>query len=147
MGLSFQEKSIWGTLVITVSAYAYYCLRLLGGTDGRPVEEIGSLLVGVLTAIVVAEIIYHVAIAIPVAKDALELQGDERGKLIQFRAQSWGGEVLGFFVVLALGHILIQDAFYPPVNIMQVANLLIGGFVIAEIIKCTLQLILYRRGV
>jgi len=76
VGLSFQEKSIWGTLVITVSAYAYYCLRLLGGTDGRPVEEIGSLLVGVLTAIVVAEIIYHVA---EIIKCTLQLVVYRRG--------------------------------------------------------------------
>ena len=147
MGLSFQEKSIWGTLVITVTAYGYYCLRLFGVTTGEPSREIGSLLIGVLTAIVVAEILYHIAIAIPSAKDEIELQGDERGKLIQHRAQSWGGEVLGVFTIMAIGRILIQDAFYPPVDIMLVANILIGGFVCAEVTKCTMQLILYRRGV
>jgi len=147
VNLSFQEKSIWGSLVIIVVATAYYCFRLFDGAGGQPSDEMGSLLVGVLTAIVVAEIIYHVAIAIPVSKDELELQGDERGKLIQHRAQSWAGEVLGIFAILAIGHILIQDAFYPPVDAMWVANILIAGFVIAEVTKCTVQLVLYRRGV
>lgn len=105
------------------------------------------LLVGIVIAIVIAEIVYHIAIAIPPAKDETELEEDERDKLIEWRAESWSGFVLGAFTIMAIGHIVIREAFFAPADIMVVAHILIGGMVASEVVKCAMQLFYYRRGV
>ena len=147
MDLSFQEKSTWGTLIIVIGAYGYYCLRLFGGDGQATSQDIAVLFISVVIAIIVAEIVYHVVIVIPFARDDAETEQDERDKFIEWRSESWGGLVLGAFTIMAIGHIVIREAFFPPADIMVVAHILIGGMVAAEVIKSVMQLIFYRRGI
>src|SRR5271165_2918858 len=100
MDLSYQEKSILGSLVAMVAVYGYYFASVLRDTS-HPEFGGGSLarLVFAVVAIVVIEIVYHIVLALESKVEAK----DERDILIECKAYRNAYFLLasGAFLVIA----------------------------------------------
>ena len=146
--LSFQEKSTIASLLATFVVGVWYSLALMslpGGGLGVPVSVLGYT-VGAVVLIVVIEIVLLVAIAIA-TRDVTSSE-DERDRLVKQRAASAAGWFLSFGVVTTIGQILVTDAFTPNgADPMVTAFLLMATFVLSELLRFSLQLFFYRRGV
>lgn len=147
MDLSYQEKSILGSLVAMVVVYSIYfagTLRDMGRGDFGG-SSLGRL-IGTVIAIVVIEIVYHIALAI---EGGVERK-DERDILIESKAYrngyfalaSGAGLVIAYFIVAGLA-----GATRIPLTPFLAVNLVLLFMVIAELTKSLTQLFYYRRGV
>ena len=150
MDISYQEKSILGSLVITVALFSYFFAAVVDALQGAAgaVEELPFVLIGVVLAVIAVEAVYHIVIAL-LEKPADE---DERDRLIDARATR-----ISYFVMVAVnltivGHSLFWSVFgngradnaaQSPVII---ASLVICSFIVAEIVGFAVQLYYYRRG-
>ena len=145
--MSFHEKSAWGSLVIVLVAFGgYAAAQFVTGAAGSP-QATATVLLGVVVVVVVAEVGYHIVIALPLARHPEDGEADERDRLVAWRAESGGGLVLGCFVVVAIGDIVIREAFFPADRGLQSAHLLLAGLVLAEVVTDVYRIVLYRRGV
>ncbi len=120
MNLSYQEKSIWGSLIATLIVYGHY---FASGSHG---------LIGTIVVLVVIQIICQSAIAIASKPEA----ADERDRLIDAKACRNG------YFLLVTGIIVCMN-----VGVNLGVNALLMALVAAEIGKSITQLYLYRRGV
>ena len=153
MNLSFQEKSIWGSLIITLLAFGYYFVTVLEmwsqGTAGA--ADVTGLIVGVIVAVVVVEIVYHILISIRPTPDP----EDERDRLIEGKATRVAYFLLVCGALTAIGHGIathgtaegwrssVDGALSPFIT----AHILLFSFVLAEVVKFCTQLYYYRAGV
>jgi hypothetical protein len=119
MNLSYQEKSIWGSLIATLIVYVRY---FASGSHG---------LIGTIVALVVIQIICQIAIAVASKPEPK----DERDRLIDAKAYR-----TGYFLLVA-GMIVCMN-----IGINLGVNALLLALVTSEIGKCITQLYLYRRG-
>ena len=120
MNLSYQEKSIWGSLIATLIVYGRY---FAAGSHG---------LVGTIIVLVIIQIVCQSAIAI-VSKPE---PADERDRLIAAKACRNG------YFLLVTGVIACMN-----IGINLGVNALLLALVVSEIGKSITQLYLYRRGV
>lgn len=148
--LSFQEKSVGGSLVAVAACSLYYFAAVSKMYAGGTIDPSRAAVLGIslVVALVLVEIVYHSIVA--GVSDSVE--SDERDRRIETRASrnayvvlSLGGFVL---VVHLLGNALVD---VPPryrelVAPFTVANLLLLALVVAEIVKYVSQLVYYRRG-
>jgi hypothetical protein len=121
MNLSYQEKSIWGSLVATLLVYGRY---FASGAHGG--------LVGTIIVLVVIQIVCQIAIAVadkPQPKD-------ERDRLIDAKAYRTA------YLILVTGIILCMNIVAAPT-----VNAMLLALVAAETVKSVTQLYYYRRGV
>lgn len=65
---------------------------------------------------------------------------DERDRAIEWRAESRSGSILGVGVMLALGALVVR------VDAVWVAHGLLLSLFLSELVRCSLQLVYYRRG-
>src|SRR5271167_1468639 len=150
MDLSYQEKSILGSLLAMVVVYGYYFASVLRNV-GQPEFDGGSLghLMLTVIAIIVIEIVYHIALAL----ESKSEPKDERDVLIECKAYrnayflvATGASLLIAWVIL-VG--LARDA--APTRIIVTpaltVNLVLFLMVLAELMKFLTQLFYYRRGV
>ena len=146
MDLSYQEKSILGSLLAMVVVYSVYfagTLRDLGRPEFNG-SNLGRLIFTVI-AIVVIEIVYHIVIAI---QGGVERK-DERDILIESKAYrnayftlaSGAGMVVTYFIVAGLA-----GATRIPLTPFLAVNAMLLFMVIAELMKSLTQLFYYRRG-
>ena len=151
MDLSFQEKSILGSLIITVGLFGYYFLKvfkILTSGSSADALMLPSILIGVVVAVVVVEIVYHILITL-----RSEPMDDERDKLIEAKATRYSYIVLVAGCLTTVGHSLFSVLAQEPAQerLIQApimfANLIIFSFIIAEIVGFSMQLYFYRRGV
>ena len=142
MNMSFQEKSVWVSLIIILLAYGSYFSNiydgLLAGSLSR-VETMG-LFIGMVVTIIVLQIVVHIVIAMVEPEDA-DHSGDERDKLISLKAEMPGGLVLGFGVVTFSLYLMVHD-----VQSAITANLLLLLVVVSQVVTYLLQIYWYRRG-
>ena len=152
MDLSFQEKSILGSLIITIGLFGFYFIEVFQAVTAENSSAMVSLpfvLVGVVIAVVAVEVVYHVLIAL-VSKPEDE---DERDKLIEAKATRISYFVLAVGCLMAVGHSMISVFFEDSVttrvvaNPILTANLVILAFILAEVVGFAMQLYYYRRGV
>lgn len=146
MNLTYQEKSAWGSLVITAWAFAYYFYSVVQqwlsiGLDAGG----GSLLLKVLIVLVAAEAAYHIAIAL-LSGDDYDAS-DERDELIKAKSNSWAGWFMSVGVVMTIGYVLTRDAVGMSVSAMFAAHVLMFFFVLSELARFALQIFFYHRGV
>jgi hypothetical protein len=121
MTISYQEKSIWGTLVATLVIYGRYFA--MGGR--------GSLaLTIVLLAIV--QIVYQIILA----TGSERAPKDERDHLIESKSYRNG------YLLLIVGLILCMN-----VPSGRSVNAMLMAIIGAEIVKSATQLYYYRHGV
>ena len=144
MDLSYQEKSILGSLLAMVVVYSIYFAATLRNI-GREDLGLGRLMLTVI-AIVVIEIVYHIALAI---EGGVERK-DERDILIECKAYrnaylmlaTGAGLVITYFIVAGLA-----GATRIPLTPFLAVNVMLLFMVVAELTKSLTQLFYYRRGV
>ena len=149
MEMSYQEKSITGSLLAMLLVYGYYFAAVLrhigqpefgGGAIGRLMQTV--------IAIIVIEIVYHIVLAVQSKPEPK----DERDILIESKAYRNAYLLLATGAALVIGLVLvaglIRDA--APTRIMVTPFLLVNVvllfMVLAEVMKFVTQLLYYRRG-
>src|SRR5271157_2479360 len=149
MDLSYQEKSILGSLLAVVVAYGYYFASVLRDAT-RPEFDGGSLgrLVLAVIAIVVIEIVYHIVLALeskPEPKDERDILIDCKAYRNAYFLLATGAFLVISWVIMAG---LARDA--APTRIVVTpyitVNLVLFFMVLAELMKFLTQLFYYRRG-
>ena len=151
MDLSFQEKSIIGSLLITILLFGWYFLQVFEVLTGGSSESAAALpfiLIGVIVAVVIIEVVYHVLIALASRPE----DQDERDVLIEARATRISYFVLVAGCVTIIGHTILNTYFEQEltdrilVNPIMTANYILLSFILAEIVGFAMQLYYYRRG-
>jgi hypothetical protein len=135
IGLSFQEKSIWMTLVANVAVYAFYFWRVLAIGEGDP-ARVGALFGEVVVLLIVVMVAGHVVLAIAHRPE----RKDERDRRVATLAARNAYYVLasGGFCALGVAALSVGTFWY--------AQALLLALVLAEITKSASQLVYYRRG-
>jgi len=142
MNLTYQEKSIWASLVITSGMFIYYFSRVLGVIQDP--ELTGSSLImvfiGVITITILAQVVIQSVMAI-IYRAEVEEGSDERENLIRLKATNISHSILISGVWFA------SVTFYLLPSAFMLMNLIIIFFIVSEIIGYVTQLIYYQRGV
>jgi len=147
MDLSFREKSAVVSLLAVLGTYGYYFYFVLLGAGPDSPAEMLSWMIGLIVVLVVIEVVFHIVIAGFDHRET-ERPADERERLISLKAFRVGYLVLCGFVLLALGRTLFGSVFAPEeVSLLEIANLLLLGLVLAEVANYGVQLYHFRRGV
>ena len=138
MGASFEEKSVWvrlSSLVVLLAFYFAIASKMLaaGVTEALAMMPVFIVAVILQLAVLVAG---HVVAALTGRREAR----DERDRLISWRAEgssSW---------LLAVGVLAAVTALAASWSSALVAHVLIVSLIAHDILKCTLQVAYYRRG-
>lgn len=138
--MSFQEKSNLAMAAVVSVVYGGYFFTVLGWAADDPVRDIAwkPMFIGTVVALVVLAIAAHIIIAIMRPGEAGDF--DERDRIVDLRGEAIGGYALGTGVIVALGLILID------VDVFWVAQTLLAGAVLGELIKYATTFFLYRTG-
>jgi hypothetical protein len=149
MDLSYQEKSILGSLLAVVVVYGYYFASVLRNVS-RPEFDGGSLgrLMLAVIAIIVIEVVYHIVLAL----ESKTEPKDERDTLIECKAYRNAYFLLATGAALVITYVIVaglaRDA--APTRIIVTpfltVNLVLFVMVVAELMKVLTQLFYYRRG-
>ena len=152
MDLTFQEKSLVGTLTATLVLFSYYfneAFQAFTSSSSEPLARLPFLMIGVVLVFVAVEAIYHIVIALHSKPEG----SDERDRQIERCAARISYFVLMCGCFLTMGHVLLnmfidygtqQVTLTTPV---MTVNLILLSVVLAEITGFGLQLYYYRRGV
>jgi hypothetical protein len=136
VGLSFQEKSLWLMLVSLVACSSLYGAAVVPG-HGANVQphQVGffALLVALLVAL---QVVGHTVIAVVDRRTGT----DERDRLFELLGTRNGAYVLATGVFASLCTALITDGNFVFVHV------LLGSWVLAQLVDTGSQLWLYRRG-
>jgi hypothetical protein len=138
LSLSFHEKSLWVMLFSLIVAFGiYFALALSSAQSPNVMPNQIGLFALLLVLMVVAQIAGHVVIALVDRRS----QTDERDQLIELKGIRNASYVLATGVFLAL-----CAALWIPGNFVFV-HLLLGFWVLAQLVQYGSQLWQYRRGV
>ena len=142
MNLSYQEKSIWASLIITSLMFIYYFSRVLGVVANPDIPESSLIIVfiGVITVTIFAQIVIQSIMAI-IYRDEVKDGGDERESLIRLKATS-----ISHYVLIS-GVWIACMTFYLNPSALMLMNVFIVFFVVSQIVGFVTQLIYYQRGV
>ncbi len=149
MDMSYQEKSIAGSLVATLLVYGYYFAGVLRKI-GEPTfagTGLGRLILAVI-AIIVIQVVYQIALAV----ESHPEPKDERDILIEAKAYRNGYFALATGAFLVIGAVIAAELAHDtaPTHIVVtpflVVNLVLLFMVIAEVVKLATQLLYYRKG-
>lgn len=137
--MSFEEKSTWGMLATMIIVYGWY-FSTIGGDLGGDVSSIdyqGTMLVTVLAVVAIA-VVFHILIAVvdPKGSD----QSDERDRYINRFGEYIGGFVLTAGALAGMGMAMAEFEYF------FVANTILAGLVLSEIVSGVTKIVLYRRG-
>jgi hypothetical protein len=136
--MSFREKSAWISVLSISGIYGFYFWSVIHAGPKAGGFHFGGLLMTVV-ALVVLEVVLHIAAAIFNPKEA-QAPRDERDKLIELRSMRVAYAGLATSVAMAC----FFGAFTPP--IIFNTNSLLFILVTAEILRYACQVIQYRRG-
>jgi amino acid transporter len=139
--VSFQEKSAWAMSAIMLTVYGWYFVVLFGRLSDQDVAEIAyrGMLLATVLALGFLAVVSHIVLAVVNPKDAET--ADARDREINRFGEYVGGYVLGaaafFGLVMA---VLETDHFW-------IANVILAGMVLSELVSLGTRLLLYRRGI
>jgi len=151
MDLSFQEKSILGSLAITIFLFGAYFIEvfeMVTTNNSSGILTLPARLIGIVLSVVAVEVVYKIVIAIFANDEGT----DERDRLIAAKATQVSYYILAVGAVSAVGHLFFStlygatDGISPQTTILA-ANLIVFSFILAEVVGFSLQLFYYRRGV
>ena len=139
MNKSFEEKSIWISLLTISLIFGYYFVRIfqMAFQDDINVAQSIVLLISVIVMVIIVEVVFHIIIALKDRPEAL----DERDRMIELKATRNAYFVLVFGIFLPMAGIAAQ------VRPFIVAHVIMFIFVLSEITKFLTQLFYYRRGI
>ncbi|MGQ0586133.1 MAG: hypothetical protein ACT4PK_02890 [Gammaproteobacteria bacterium] len=133
--MSFQEKSLWVMAVSLAAAFSvYFALVLPSAAENVRPDQV-TLFLSAVIALVAAQVAGHGVIAALGRTDT-----DERDRLIRLKGARNGGFALATGVFAALCVALVT-----PGN-FAFTHLLLGFWVLAELVDIGSQLVLHRRG-
>jgi hypothetical protein len=141
--MTFEEKSTWAVAAVTVLAYGWYFIKILGDAASTPVNEIEyqGLLVAMVGVFIVLLIVSHVVIAAVAATAGGRIEGsDVRDQKIDRFGEYVGGYVLGAGMLIVLVLAMAETEYF------WIANAALGILVLAELVTSATKIILYRRG-
>jgi hypothetical protein len=142
--MSFREKSAWITLITLVAMTVFWALHFPWGRPFTlapgPDPQVFHALVLATVSFVVIEIVAHVIVAVRAPREA-NAPADERERLIGLKATRIGAYV---YAILSLSAIFL---IHLGANQIGLAYLVLGSFVVAEIVSYTARIVFYRRGV
>jgi len=139
--LSYQERSLWGSLVAELVVYLpYFVLNLHRANSINKVA-------GTIFSIIVLQIILQSIIA-AVTRHRMK---DERDRLIQLRGYRAGYLTLASLMVLGLGMLWFHSSRGDfPIHAgfvgLHFLNVFFGMLVISDIVKTVTQIVAYRRA-
>ena len=136
MNLSFHEKSLWLMFVSLVGCFGFYFATVLPakGVDVMPYQMASFVLAVVVLAVM--QVIGHIVIAIVDRRT----ETDERDRLIELKGQRNAAYVLATGVFLALCVALLTKGNF------VFAHVLLGFWVLAQLVEIGSQLVMLRRG-
>ncbi len=140
--MSFKEKSVLGSLILTVIVFSYYFIKVFRITETSVLDiATGTFyFIGAVVLMVLLDIILHIVLTISNKHESNQIN-DERDTLIELKATRISYYVL-VFGIFSVGISLIFS--YNPLFLV---NLILLFFVIAEIVGFSMQLYFYRKGV
>jgi hypothetical protein len=145
--LSYQEKSIWASLLVLTGASAYFFVSVFDGyVSGAPltVAQIAPPLLSMIVLIVAAEVVLHTTLALC----GQEEPKDERDVLVAAKAARNAYYLLITGLAVLGGHAAAAEVFaYGRMPGVEAAVLaIVFAVTIAEIGHYASQLYYYRRG-
>jgi hypothetical protein len=136
MDLSFQEKSLWLMFISLIGGFGLYFVAVLP-TDTANVLPQQVIFFGLaMVLLVITQVVGQSLIAIVDRRT----DSDERDRLIALKATRNAAYVLATGVFLALCSALVTEG-----NFMF-THVLLGFWVLAQLVEIGSQLVLYRRG-
>lgn len=141
MNLSYKEKSIWTSLVLSILIFGYYfyhVIRVFNTPDPHPKLIIGNFIVTIFFFVII-QIISQVYIAIKHRKE-IEKGEDERDTLINLKATRVS------YLILVIGVWLTCISMIKFSSSIIIANNIMFFFILSEVVRFTSQLIYYRRS-
>jgi len=136
VGISFQEKSLWLSMVALIVSFGLYLIAVLPARSDFVLPSQAVLFALVVVLVVITQIAGNVVITIIDRRT----ETDERDRLIELMGARNGGYVLATGVFFALCTALVT-----PGN-FAFTHLLLGFWVLAQLTEIGSQLFLYRRG-
>jgi hypothetical protein len=108
--MSFREKSAWISLILLCAFGAIYLWNFVRILEDRPAFNDIYLFFALVAALVIAEVVLHLAIAIRSPKEA-RTPKDERERLIDLKATRAAFYVLmlGAFASIGTVHLRLRD--------------------------------------
>ncbi|HEX5870498.1 MAG TPA: hypothetical protein VFY65_08785 [Longimicrobium sp.] len=136
MDLSFQEKSLWLMFASLAAVFGFYFVTVLptNGSDVMPHQV--ALFTVAIVVLVIMQIVGHAVIAI-IDRRA---ETDERDRLIGLKGTRNASYVLATGVFLALCAAVMTEGNF------LFTHVLLGFWVLAQMVEIGSQLFLYRRG-
>lgn len=136
MDLSFQQKSLWLMFLSLIAGFGFYFVKVLPADSANVMPHQVVLFTLATVALVIMQIVAHVVIAIMDGR----AETDERDRLIGLKGTRTGGYVLATGVFLALCTALVTEGNF------VFTHVLLGAWVLAQLVEIGTQLFLYRRG-
>ena len=146
MDLSFEEKSVWGSLLaIGLSSWLFFPAAFAHVNAGAEPAGLLGRVVFVVGVLIAVEVVYHTIIG----ASSRAHESDERDALISLRADRNAGFVLGFTLFWIIGLIMFRSMrpdLSPPEAFM-IAIYILLALTVSEAAKLVSQIWYYRAGV
>lgn len=136
MNVSFQEKSLWLMLISLMLGFGFYFVTVLPTTTVNLMPDHVVFFVLAVVILVITQVVGHIII---VAFDH-HPKTDERDQLIELKGTRNGAYALATGVFLALCAALVTEGNF------IFTHVLLGFWVLAQLVTMASQLFLYRRG-
>ena len=156
MNMTFKEKSTWLSLLATLYIFGSYALSVFTMdhtvlNQDEMIDLAMDNLSSAILLIIIVEIIFQSLVA-AASRNDLELKGDERDKLISLTANNSGYWVLSIGAIITMGQLILPHVAGLEVIIQEKVNipmfemhLLLASFILAEIVRFSHQIYLYRK--
>jgi hypothetical protein len=136
MDLSFQEKSLWVMFMGLIAAFGFYFIAVLPAHGVNVMPHQVLLFIFALALLVIMQILGHAIMAIQDRRTEV----DERARLIELKGNRNGSWVLATGVFFALCAAVFTEGNF------LFTHLLLGFWVLAQLVEIGSQLALHRRG-
>ena len=153
--MSFVHKSVWVQCLITLFITYYYGSEFihLYTTNQLDDSHFLSLLFYTSMQLIILSIAVHAIVAAFSDKEDIEQESDERDVLISLKGANVAYNTLSVWVVMVLIHLWassLENARYYFDTLsgeFNILNMLLVGFILAELLKFSYQLYYYQKGV
>jgi 4-hydroxybenzoate polyprenyltransferase len=134
--MSFQEKSLWLVFLSVIAFSGFYFSQALPGAGRDVMPGQVALFVVAIVVLVIAQVAGHIVIAIVDRRT----DTDERDGRIALKGTRNGAYVLATGVFLALCAGLVTEGNFVFMHV------LLGFWVLAQLVEIGSQLFMHRRG-
>ncbi|NMH60054.1 hypothetical protein [Alteromonas ponticola] len=159
MSLSYREKTVWVSLLVSLILASYFGSQLQALFSVGPAVDataVSALLLKIVIAFIVVEVVMHALLAMEEQEGADEPE-DEREATFRFRANEWGYWCLSIGVIiciinelmnkqLAEGAAISDNPFFQSFGLAPLELKLVIVFWLSEIVRFSAHLYYYRKG-